>query len=513
MTPQLQQVLRVYIANRQTWWILGWMTLMSLPGFAMLSSRNGPQFAAAQLIAFPVGGGVFLLSSQAKWQFCNPRARLLPGFATPHLAVLLTISVALIGLMPLCVAFAGKNPLGAAAFAVALASLYIWSVHAGLWYASVLALGLFFSIYNEQVAAFWLDAASAARWRPLHAGILVTGWIAIAAWLWRLSQLGEESDDYNLPVHAQAGSATRIERTIAAKTAVRQLLKNGVNRRICDAWHDALAGATTTTTAARQRLLRYGFAALPAFVSSLFMAAIFAVVIWMMSQSARADEQHRFLGAVLPSMNMLLIMPAIMASAVLVGRRPRMPQELLLPLTRAQYFDGLLRVMARNAVISWAIILAALLAFVDALSNWTLPWPIASGLAALSLGVQVYAFGATTRASQIQQGGKRNVVMMVLLIPAFIAAGVGLGFLRGPLTTPEQDEQRLQEQITRYESSSLEPETIRLMVARERRQNAERRERAQPQPAVAWTGGGICAILGVFLTAHSRRLWLNLELG
>jgi hypothetical protein len=512
MSSQLQQVARLYLANRQTWWIVGWMTLMSLPWFAMLRNDTAPRFIAAQVVAFPIGGCVFLLTSQAKWQFCNPRASLLPGFAAPHLRVLFAIAVVVIGLAPLSLGLAGRNALGAAAFAIAFGALLLWSIHASQGLATILALALFFSIYNDQVAAFWLDSASATKWLPVHATFLLAGWAAIVAWLWRLGRLREEMDDYNLPAHTQAGSATRIERTIAARVAARQLLKSGISRRICDVWHDRLASATAATTHARQRLLRYGFSATPAFVWALCMAVFLPLAIWFTFHSSLAGNMHT-LSAALPSMNMLVVMPGILASGAFVGRRPRMAQELLLPLTRAQYVDGLLWDLARSALITWLIVLSALLTFVAALSDGALPAPLAGGLAALTLGVHIYMFGATTRSAQIPQGGKRNVITMVLLVPAFITAGVGLAFLRGPSTTPEADEIRLRENIARYERASLSPEVIQQTVAHDRQQFAERRERDRIQPAVAYTAGGACALLGICLTAHSRRRWLNLELG
>src|SRR5690349_358284 len=111
-TQRLLWVVRCYALNRQIWWVVGWMALMTLPAVAMMRGSPDPQrfgLLAVQLLAFPVGGCVFLMNAQARWQFCNPRARLTPHFVGPHLAILASLAVAFIGGIPLIMSAIGAN--------------------------------------------------------------------------------------------------------------------------------------------------------------------------------------------------------------------------------------------------------------------------------------------------------------------------------------------------------------------------------------------------------------------
>ena len=90
----------------------------------------------------------------------------LPGYAAPHLAVLALILIAFVGVLPLVASLVGTNPLGAMACAVTLAAPFIWASHANWPLANFFAIALFFSLYNNSVAAFWLNPDGAARWLP-----------------------------------------------------------------------------------------------------------------------------------------------------------------------------------------------------------------------------------------------------------------------------------------------------------------------------------------------------------
>lgn len=404
---------------------------MTFPAIPMLAQRSGDNLnglVAMQLIGFPVGGCVFLLNTQAKWQFCNPRARLLPGYAGSHLVMLAFILIAFVGILPLVAGQLGVNPLGAMACAVTLAAPFLWASHANWPLANMAAIALFFSLYNHSVAAFWLSPDGAARWFPLHLALLAAGWIAVVAWLWRLTRLREDAPDYGLPLDALVGSATRIERTQASRAAMLQLLRSPPTRWLCDRWHNRLVGIRAGVPDARRRLLRYGFGATPVAAAALWMSLIFFATLWIMSQTEvfqRGDAP----AAVLPALNIMMIMPAMTAFGMLAMRRPRMPQELLLPLTRTQYIDGLLVALGRSVGIAWITVHASLLALLAVIAPGLLTWQFVGALTALSLSSQLYAFGVVTRVTQIPQGGKRLVMLMVGLIPAMVAMAVSLGVL------------------------------------------------------------------------------------
>jgi hypothetical protein len=438
MTLRLRAVLLNYVTNRQLWWIAGWVALMMAPA---LATRTNLQFFALQMIAFPVGGCVFMLSTQAKWQFCHPRGRLTPGYLTAHLIVAAALAVAAVGALPLSAALFHLNPLGAAACAVALAAPFLWASHSGNQLFNLLALAQFFSLYSDRVARLWFERESASTYMPFHAVVLVAGWTAIAAWFWRLSQLREEMRDYELPLQGQVGVSTRLERMLSARAAAARLLKNPSTRVICDLWHDRLANLHATSIRGRQRLLRYGFSALPPFAMGVWMGLALLAALWLVSQSALTAKVSSHVNAVLPSFIFFLVMPTFASASGLLMRRARMPQELLLPISRREYVGGLLKRLANGAIVSWAVAHLAMLSLVALLDRSALTWSFAAALTALSVGIQVYAFGAQTGAASIQRGGKRNVVMAAALTPALLAAVIGLTALTGPTTSREVSEQ------------------------------------------------------------------------
>jgi hypothetical protein len=232
----------------------------------------------------------------------------------------------------------------------------------------------------------------------------------------------EDSGDYYLPIQAQAGCATRTDRAIASRAVLRQLLNSRPARAICDLWHDRLAHLRAHTTPARRRLLRYGFSPVPATVNALYMAAIFFIVLWLMSQSFMRTASNP--AAVVPSLNVLIIMPAITTLYLLAARRTYMAHELERPLSRRQYIDGLLRAAARHVLVGWLVVHLTVIVLLAIVAPSILTWPFALAITALSLGTQIYGFGAMSWTALTLQGGKRIVLMLVVLIPAFIGVGV-----------------------------------------------------------------------------------------
>src|SRR5262245_29079273 len=123
MITQLQQVARTY-ATRRGLWMLGVFGLFSFgPSAAILiagkDAQMPPPSLAAIAIVFPVGITCYVLVTQAKWQYCDSRARLLPGFNPPHLAALALLAVLALGVYPVVLTMSGRwSPLGVSACAV-----------------------------------------------------------------------------------------------------------------------------------------------------------------------------------------------------------------------------------------------------------------------------------------------------------------------------------------------------------------------------------------------------------
>ena len=84
-----------------------------------------------------------------------------------------------------------------------------------------------------------------------------------------------------------------------------------------------------------------------------------------------------------------------------------------------------------HAGIAWLTVHVSLLSLLAVIAPSLLTWPFVGALTALSLSSQLYAFGVVTRVTQITQGGKRLVMLMVGLIPAMIVLTVSLNLLQG----------------------------------------------------------------------------------
>ena len=324
----------------------------------------------------------------------------------------------------------------------------------------------------------------------------------------------EDSEDYYLPIQAQVGSATRTDRTIASRAVLRQLLKNKPTRWICDLWHDRLALLRAHTTADRQRLLRYGFSPTPAVVNALYMGFIFFIVLWILSESFMRTASNP--AAIVPSLNILLIMPAVGTLYLLAARRTYMAQELQRPLTRRHYIDGLLRAAARSSLIGWLVVHLAVVALLAILTPSILTWPFVAALTALSLATQIYGFGAMSWVGLTVQGGKRIVLMLVALIPALIGVGVGLGMLGEPSAMRTELYRQAEERIAEA-TRDLDPvdnaDAIAEIAARERQRAQRRWLRDRLRPVVTWIAAASLATLGVAILIPTRRRWLQLELG
>jgi hypothetical protein len=431
MLRQVEAVLMTYTTRRSLWLVFSLALLfIGLPTIGMVSAKHGDDArntqAALYLLGFAGGGVAYLLLSQAKWQFADPRARVLPGFVRPHLAV--TAGIAAIGLIlwPLLVAFLGGfNPLGCLACVLAIAIPYLWGTHWSRMAPSIPAFLTFLSLMTEAGRHFWLASDARDQFFVIHGCIVIAAVAVFAIWLVRLAALREEMDDYNIPVHVQSGSATRMERSQTNRNLARHFLKNSLSRSSTDFWHDRLEGRHERSVAGRQRLLRYGFSALPLEVQGLLMTVLMGSTMIVCAYLLRGDST----GGGWSVMPLVLFgtWPALNVSQMLAMRRARMSQELMLPLTRVQYIDGLVSVAATATAIMW-LLLHVILGVVVAFSYSQLPAaPMTVLFVATSLCVQPYLFGVNAYTARFQSGTARIVVAMIALFPAMLAAGGVVG--------------------------------------------------------------------------------------
>jgi hypothetical protein len=519
MTSQLQQVALTYLTRRWLWLVagiacLGFGPMAALSIFGPNSRRlDGSESlavvgVATALVAFVVG-------TQAKWQFCNPRARLLPDFSRSHIATLLALVGAGCGLYPMVLALGGHwSLLGVPACSITIAASIIWGLHRAHWIPFVTGMATFVSLITPAGIDFWIKSDHARLYALAHLAILVAGWGAIAYWIHRLKVVREEDADYAIPIQAQQGAATRIERTQASRALGQQLARGSRQARLSDRWHDRLANIHATTIAARKGLLRYGFTPTPLWINALWLPASFFAMMLLFSKFSIGKNGDP--AANLQTIWMMVLMAALMAGGMLPLRRPRMAQESLFPMGRADYLNGMLATIAINALILWFTSLAALLGMIAVIMPDRMFLGFVAAVTALSTGVHVYAFGVLSSIARKTSGGMRLAASMVVVIPAMVALMLSTHNLPRPDLSPADRERLVQQQFADIYSDvdpNIDPKSRDSLIASVRRNVERRLNGPPPRTYVPWLLAGVLTVAGLAAFLDGRKRWLNLELG
>lgn len=508
MIMQLRAVALTYLTRRVMWFVAFLVAIYALNvASANPSSLGAVRNSAQFLVGFPAGLMAYLAVSQAKWHFVNPRARVTPRFAAHHLAVLSFVILVGVGLVPVLVAgIVGLNGLGAAACTIAITSSFTWSMHAMRMLPNLVALAAFFSLLAERGVYFWLWPAAAGEFRLIHWGIVIVGWVAEIAWIVRLARMTEEDDDYNIPIQAQSGAATRMERDQANRNMVRYLLRSNFACIPVDLWHDRLHRIGASTARARTGLLRYGFVPTPVLVQAGIMAGVFLVVLSFM-YSALETGPGSAPAFSLAALNIMVIMPAMIPANLMPARRARMAQELMLPLTRRQYIDGLFTAIAKQGLATWLVMHLAMLGMIARYAPAMLTLPFIAALTALALSVQFACFGFMVWAARYSSAVARMALMTIIIVPPMLGVVFGLNALQlkpqaDPLhpavyeslgqELPPAERARIQQQIARREQRVLESR--------------------RSHPEAAWMVAGALAGVGVVGLVLSHRRWMETEL-
>jgi hypothetical protein len=424
---RLAAVAATYSSRRFFWWVAAAAGLYVVIAILLAPPADpGSVNSWAQaLVGLPAMMAAFLLASQAKWQFVNPRAKTLPGHTAPHLAALLLLAVVgLGGLQSLAASRVGLNVLGAAACAIGIGACFTWAMHATRTIPNLLGLVIFFSLMSKVGCNFWLHPAFAADGRLAHLAILATGWASIVRWLFRLARLNEECEDYNIPVQAQSGSATRMERSQASRNMALQLSRSGLTRAVADWWHDRLIAYRPHTLGDYQRLLRYGFAAAPIELNLVMFGGMMMVVFYFTGHMATSDN-----GFLFGPLMMFSIWPGSVPGQFLTMRRARLAQELLLPLTRRELVDGLGWALVRMATISWITLALACVGLSLSIGVQLPAQDRLAGWLIISLAVQPYLLGFMTYIARVSSAAVRFGLMMLGLFPCMLAGMAGIGIL------------------------------------------------------------------------------------
>ena len=138
-----------------------------------------------------------------------------------------------------------------------------------------------------------------------------------------------------------------------------------------------------------------------------------------------------------------------------------------------------------------------------------------AAITALSLGVQIYAFGAFVGIARKNSGSVRLVGAFIVAIPAMIALAIGAHNLPRPIVTAAERERLVSEQYAETYSNTDAHITqdVRDQLLQSVRENFARRGGPPSYPYVTWVLAGVLTAAGLATFLHGRRRWLELDLG
>ena len=380
MGQPVKHVLLTYATNPVYWLIFAFAALFSAPlicavvVFPWLHDAHSLR-AMSLWVALPAGTVAFLVALQTKLQFAHPRARLMPGFALPHLIIpVVSLLITAFGL-PLVVSYlAIGDALPITCWVACLVASLIWAVHLHSGWAAMLALSIGFSATWPRSAAFWgLSAAGGfSEPHPLLWLLLLGAWGAICVWLARLLRLHEEMEEYESRIQISSWDrSARPARFEGRQFAALQRRRGWWLASWCiDQWHDRIAANRVKRSSSGAALADYGFAAQPGWIYALGMALIllFLCYLFLAMGVFGKDQADAPVGIAILVLQFATLMPATMCHTLLVGRWPRLSQELLLPHSRGEWVNNLVRALRRQVL--WMVAALQCVLLILALRWW-----------------------------------------------------------------------------------------------------------------------------------------------
>ena len=460
------QVCLTYLTQRWLWF-LGLVVASFVGGgySAALTGDGSRNPFQASFILFPLAmpimlGGAFLVSV-VKWQFANPHARLIPGYVGPHLLVLGTILAVMLVINPLLLTLAlGVPAWGPLAFTVLVGGGYVWAVGANRGGLMIPVLALFFFSMTDAGKNFWFLEQEPYLVR--HGLLAILGAALVGGWLWRLAHLNEEMADYQIQPMAGWNRPSRLESTEARKFVGRMASRRGIHSWLGDRWHDQLP-RQAVSAAQKQALLCFGFDRLPKEVFGVTIAVFMVALTVVLNQIIGWNDDSARSSTFAMSLVITLGIPPAIVVFHFKGRQGRMAQELLFPLTRMEYLDGLLWALARELVTNWLVLLLTLGGLVasECVAAPDASFQTVVAFALFSAALQVPSFGIALRLARFRSG-----ILFGLSAYGVVIAQIGL--------------------LSLWWNS---PPFLRLLIV------------------------GFLIVLGIVLIRRSRQKWLDTELG
>jgi hypothetical protein len=307
------------------------------------------------------------LKNQLTWQFANPRSRLIPGYAAPHVAVWLIAHLSISLFLP---------------YAIAL-----WLDVSGLFFAAWCTLVITLIIMGENSSYFsWLLFAPILLTSSASVTSLdVSGWIqgegyrrflaATAIFIcglltWRrlssFMKLDEEDPRYDIPAWGMANNQSARPFRLAMSAAENS---GGDGELAASSSHldQMLRRASAWPTWRRLRVVAARRFDLKLVGRAMAIFAAIALLRWKMGHSMPLTvESWESAIHILP----IVVLMAGLTPCVLMAKRiPQMASEKLLPMSNRTYADALLINAAISSLQSWAAALA-----VAAFFTYAIPW-------------------------------------------------------------------------------------------------------------------------------------------
>ncbi len=91
---------------------------------------------------------------------------------------------------------AGFTPWGVLALGAAIGVPALWGAHLNRFAPILISLAVFYSLLTSWGLVWWV--VNSPEHVGIHAAIVAIGAILTVAWLWRISQLREEMNDYKI---------------------------------------------------------------------------------------------------------------------------------------------------------------------------------------------------------------------------------------------------------------------------------------------------------------------------
>lgn len=342
---QLVQVLITYATRPYTWGSI-WVPL----GCVAFAIRvNGDDPAAFSLFAGFFVGTMFadLVRAQTRLQFAHSRSALLPGFAPPHLlavvpfALCVTIVTPAIITVTLCGDFWFMAAIASLTFAVTSGQYkFIHNELIATVFPSLMVVAIIMVYLSVGIA--WWGSGNIALTPTGSITLVAASWAIMAVNSVRLVRLRQDESAYQASQRSAAGWRMGTGHWCPQGLAADKAWYTG-KWRLSDMWNDRIGGFHHGSRPRIIRLLRHGATPWPPELPAICILAFCAGCVVLFSYAEKEMPRLVFPAPIWRLFPVLiaLSLPGPLAAGLVARPRPILAAELVRPLSREQFVDGL----------------------------------------------------------------------------------------------------------------------------------------------------------------------------